>query len=207
MIQIKKGSIALLLVGATLFSVSCKNEKAENEKVVITDTTIIEKHTDTINGVSDTIRTTKTTTRIIGTARPNPAKKGKKGIVKADFSSVIVPNEKIVIEMDKDGIYNKADIMPTYPGGEKALRKFVENNIVYPEAAIEDGVEGTVLVIFAIDEMGNIYTPKLKNDVVGYGLDEEALRVVSKMPKWNAGSIKGKNVKTRFTLPITYMLD
>ena len=125
----------------------------------------------------------------------------------ADISTAVQKIDNMPMEMDKEGYYNHVDVLPSYPGGQKALEKFVEKNIVYPNNALNEGVEGTVNVLFAVDENGKVYTPMTKGDKVGYGLDEEAARVISKMPKWNPGSIKGKNVKTRFTLPITFQID
>jgi TonB family protein len=64
-----------------------------------------------------------------------------------------------------------------------------------------------VNVHFLVDEKGNISNVTTVGNKVGYGLDEEAVRVVSKMPKWNPGQVKGKNVKTWRTLPIMYRLE
>lgn len=142
-----------------------------------------------------------------GVAKPNTAKAHGKGQI------IFQPNwEKTydqqyantVIEMDQEGIYSRAEIKPSFPGGEKALAKFIQDNIVYPDAALEQGVEGTVNVNFAVDENGKVYTPKIKGNREGYGLDEASLDVVSKMPKWNPGQIKGKNVKSYYTLPISF---
>ncbi|NCI45871.1 energy transducer TonB [Sediminibacterium soli] len=111
------------------------------------------------------------------------------------------------MEADREGVYNRAEIMPAYPGGEKELRKFIERNIVYPEAALDNEVQGTVKISFAVDEQGRIYNPGVISPRLGNGLEDEALRVVRQMPKWTPGQIKGKNVKTRFTLPITYQIS
>jgi TonB family protein len=111
------------------------------------------------------------------------------------------------IQADREGIYNRADIMPSYPGGEKELRRFIEKNIEYPRQALDNETEGTVRIEFAVDERGNIYRPMVTTPNLGNGLEEEALRVVKLMPKWSPGQINGKNVKTRFTLPITYQIS
>lgn len=151
------------------------------------------KNTDTGKTKIDTAKTKKTSMR-------NPSRKGKAMLVSADKKD----NSKI--EMDKEGVYNRAEIMPSFPGGEKALSAYIENNIQYPESAMDNGTEGTVVLTFAVDETGKVYAPKLVSQKVGDGLEEEAMRVVSKMPKWNPGRIKGKNVKTKFTLPIHFVL-
>jgi len=144
----------------------------------------------------------------IGIAKPNPKKKKGKG------SAQYIANKnweaqynKLAMEMDKEGIYSRTEIKPSYPGGEAALAKFIQNNIEYPERALDEGVEGTVDVMFAVDENGKVYTPFVKGSRQGYGLDEEATKVVSRMPRWNPGQIKGKNVKSYYTLPISFQIQ
>lgn len=147
---------------------------------------------------------------MIGRAKPNPDKKRGKGtiVLQSDWEKEYEKrNTNAAIEMDKEGIYNRAEIKPSFPGGEKALAKFIQDNIVYPETAIDNGVEGTVEVIFAVDENGKVYTPRLKGVKEGYGLDEASLTVVGKMPKWNPGQIKGKNVKSYYSLPISFVIN
>lgn len=145
-----------------------------------------------------------------GKAIPNPAKKKGKGVIvlQSDWQKNYDQEyANLVIEMDKEGIYNRAEIKPSYPGGEKALAKFIQENIVYPEDAIDNGVEATVDVVFAVDEAGRVYTPRIKGEREGYGLDQASLDVVSKMPKWNPGQIKGKNVKSYYSLPISFVIN
>lgn len=108
--------------------------------------------------------------------------------------------------MDKEGFYKNTEILPAYPGGHKALERFFENNIVYPDAATENSAEGTVKLTFAVDENGKVYNPVTIGDTIGYGIEAEAIRVFNKMPKWTPGKIKGKNVKTKYTLPIRFQL-
>jgi len=136
-------------------------------------------------------------------AKPNAAKKGHKGSARV---AIHTPNYTARIEADKKGVYNYAEVPPTFPGGEKQLDKFVADNIQYPQDAMDNGVEGTVYVNFAVDERGNVYSPQVKGGKLGYGLDEEAMNVIKKMPKWTPGSVKGKNVKTYYNLPITFTL-
>ncbi len=145
-----------------------------------------------------------------GIAKPNPAKAHGKGqiVFQTDWDKAYDQQyANMVIEMDKEGIYSRSEIKPTFPGGEKALAKFIQDNIVYPEPALEEGVEGIVNVSFAVDENGKVYTPKIKGDWEGYGLDQASLDVVSKMPRWNPGQIKGKNVKSYYNLPISFQIQ
>lgn len=108
---------------------------------------------------------------------------------------------------DKNGIYNRADIMPQFPGGEAALDNYIQTSIQYPQQALNNDKEGTVFVRFAIDENGKVMKATILGNQLGYGLDEEALRVVNDMPAWMPGKIKGKTVKVYYTLPIAYTLQ
>jgi len=157
---------------------------------------------DTTAVHADNAGTTTDTKKSI--VKHTPTKKGHKGEARI---TVYSPRYTGKMEEDKEGIYNYTEIKPMFPGGEAELAKFIKANIQYPQAAIDDGVEGTVMVTFAVNENGKVFSPKLKEEKVGYGLDEEALAAVRKMPKWTPGRIKGKNVKTYYDLPITFSLE
>lgn len=134
-------------------------------------------------------------------------KKGTKG--RASINMESMRGTKTTSAMrDADGIYSWADVMPMYPGGEDALQKFVEDNIEYPEQAIENGAEGDVRVVFTVDEKGRVTNIKATGDNnVEYGMKEEAVAVMNKMPAWTPGKVNGKSVKTRMTLPIVYRIE
>jgi TonB family protein len=136
-------------------------------------------------------------------AKPDPSKKGKKGKVSI---TMVAPTTGEMIP-DNEGVYANAEVLPGFPGGQKGLEKFFEDNIQYPADASDNGVEGVVNIKFAVDENGKVYAPKVTSDNIGYGIEQEALRVFNKMPKWTPGKIKGKNVKTRFTLPVRFQLS
>jgi len=137
----------------------------------------------------------------VATAPVKKIRKPRVTLAKADV-------ENVKIERDKDGVYNKVETMPTYPGGEAALQTFVENHVNYPQQAVDQNAEGTVRVSFIVDEKGNVVKPSVISGVTGNtALDEEALRVVQQMPKWKPGMVKGKTVKTRLSLPITFQLE
>jgi len=109
---------------------------------------------------------------------------------------------------DKEGVYSNVQVMPEFPGGQKALANYVNNHVEYPQQAIDDNTTGTVKVSFVVDENGKITSAHLINgSKVGKGLDEEALKVVNGMPSWKPGKVKGKNVKTRLELPISFQFD
>lgn len=204
----KKTVSAVLSISlCSLFVVGCNN--GENKDAVTPNATIATDTATMAVSPSDSAAMNNSTTTMtadsMSTTRvvPNPAKKGKKGMV------TIAMNDKKTGEdmdaMDKEGYYT--NVYPSYPGGDKALESFFEKNIQYPSNASDNGVEGTVTISFTVDEKGNISSPKTSNPTIGYGLEEEALRVFKKMPSWKPGSLKGRNVKTRFNLPVRFQLE
>lgn len=96
---------------------------------------------------------------------------------------------------------------PEFEGGIKALGDFIRNNIVYPELAKEIGKEGTVYISFIIDEKGQVESSKVLKGI-GAGCDEEATRVVNKLPKFKkpGKNAAGKPVKVIFNIPIAFRL-
>lgn len=96
---------------------------------------------------------------------------------------------------------------PEFEGGLKALRDFIAKNVVYPGPAREAGREGTVYVSFIIDEKGEVESSKVLKGI-GYGCDEESMRVINKIPKFKKpGKNKfGMPVKTIFNIPIAFRL-
>lgn len=205
-INTKTVTLFMGLMAITLGIVSCKSGADSNQ--AIADSLQAKITADSIAKVNQ--EQSMQQTAVAGVAQPNPEKKHGKGKVIFQTEQEARYEKEyaaMVIEMDKEGIYNRAEIKPTFPGGQDALAKFIQENIVYPDAAIENGVEATVDVIFAVDENGKVYTPRLKSQTQGYGLDEASLNVVSKMPRWNPGQIKGKNVKSYYTLPISFMIN
>jgi protein TonB len=96
--------------------------------------------------------------------------------------------------------------MPIFPGGEEELYKYVASSVVYPTAAKESGITGTVIVTFIVEKDGSVTNVKILKGIGG-GCDEEALRVVKAMPKWSPGKQDGKPVRVQFNLPIRFSLE
>ena len=103
-------------------------------------------------------------------------------------------------------IYRFAEVMPEFPGGTDALYKYLSENIQYPDSAQLHGIEGKVNIKFVVDENGDISNVSSMRRPIGYGIEEEAIRVVKSMPKWKPGKNNGKTVKTYFTVPILFVL-
>jgi TonB family protein len=106
---------------------------------------------------------------------------------------------------DKDPKKEKKFLnMPTYPGGTKALKEFINNNLKYPPAAIKKNIEGTVVVSYDIDHQGLISNIHLIKSL-GFGCDEEAVRLVSLL-QFNQSYNKGIRVKKTMKLRVDFQL-
>ena len=95
---------------------------------------------------------------------------------------------------------------PSYPGGDEARIKFLQENMKYPEEAKELGVQGKVFVTFVVEVDGSITDVKVLRGI-GSGCDDEAVRVVKSMPKWIPGKQRGVPVRVQFNLPINFKLQ
>ena len=94
---------------------------------------------------------------------------------------------------------------PEFPGGMAELMKYLQKNIRYPQICKEQRVQGRVIVQFVVNADSTITDVNVVKPVNPY-LDQEALRVVKAMPKWNPGKQRGEPVRVRFTLPVTFRL-
>lgn len=98
-----------------------------------------------------------------------------------------------------------AEVMPQFPGGSGALKSYLESHKKYPEHARENELEGKVYVQFIVNADGSLSNIRLARGI-GFGCDEEALRLVQSMPAWTSGTHQGQAVPVRYTLPITFVL-
>lgn len=110
----------------------------------------------------------------------------------------------------EDGTYpylsNEVDEVATFMGGSNALNKWLSNNIRYPEAAQQNDIKGRVVVKALINKDGSIEKTEIERKV-DRDLDREAIRVVSKMPKWNPAKKDGKDVSSWVSIPVIFNLN
>ena len=111
-------------------------------------------------------------------------------------------DEEVVEEQE---IFMVVENAPAFPGGDVARMKFLQDNIKYPQMARESGIQGTVYVTFVVERNGNVTDVKILRGIGG-GCDEEAVRVVQNMPKWEPGKQRGKPVRVQFNMPIKFTL-
>jgi protein TonB len=192
-----RGTIwALAMAGSVFFMTACNNSdytKSPSENTPA--------NTDT--AMSNAPATDTSSASVSASKAKNSATNSKRKVSVGRMSE----SKMSTMKPDKDGVYEMTDVRPAYPGGQAALEDYINNHIEYQQPAIDNNTEGTVDVQFVVDENGNVSNAKVIGNQLGSGLDEEAVRVISGMPKWTPGKVKGKDVKTRMVLPITYKLE
>ena len=127
-------------------------------------------------------------------------------------AAIIHPNGMVrgaiehVLGIPKDTtVYRVVEVMPSYPGDMEALYKFLGQQMHYPKEALENGIEGRVVVSFVVEEDGRLThfeaisspSPLLSN---------EAIRVLRQMPRWNPAKRMGRNVRCQYNIPVMFRL-
>ena len=117
--------------------------------------------------------------------------------------------EEIIVEEkkpEKEEVFRAVEQMPQFPGGDGELMKFLRDNIVYPAMAQENNVQGKVIVQFVVTKTGDIGEVKVVKSV-DRDLDNEAVRLVKKLPKFIPGRMNGQAVNVWYTLPVQFKLQ
>jgi TonB family protein len=113
-----------------------------------------------------------------------------------------------VEEKKQDEILSVAEVIPEFPGGMEAMKKYLGDNVKYPQMEMENGIEGKVYLRFVVDELGKLSDIKVLRGVNGGpGCDKEARRVVQAMPDWKPAMNKGKACKVYMTIPVVFRLN
>jgi TonB family protein len=125
--------------------------------------------------------------------------KGKNGVIiitsKQEEQRHIIDGEKAFVVVEQ---------MPQFPGGENAMREFIQKTLKYPEDAKKNKVQATVIVNFVIDKEGRIRNPRIMRG--SPELNDEAMRILNSMPAWAPGKQGGKAVPVSYTIPIKFVL-
>jgi len=114
----------------------------------------------------------------------------------------VVFEEEEVAEAE---IFTVVEESPSFPGGDAARIKFLQENIKYPQIARESSIQGTVYVTFVVERTGKVTDVRVLRGIGG-GCDEEAVRVIKAMPNWQPGKQRGKPVRVQFNMPIKFTL-
>lgn len=131
--------------------------------------------------------------------------------IDAEADELTEIEEYIPVEMDEEEsgeaeIFTVVEESPGFPGGDIARIRYLQENIRYPQMARESGIQGTVYVTFVVEKDGRVTDVRILRGIGG-GCDEEAIRVINAMPRWNPGKQRGKPVRVQFNMPIKFTLQ
>ncbi len=126
--------------------------------------------------------------------------KNKQVVIQAPVTAAKVEEE------DDQVVFVVVESMPSFPGGDAALFKYLNDNIKYPVIAQESGIQGRVICQFVVNRDGSIVDIEVVRSV-DKSLDAEAIRVIKNMPKWTPGKQRGKTVRVKYTLPVNFRLQ
>ena len=130
---------------------------------------------------------------------------------KAKYGALIITTVNQQKEIDNEklsqsDVFDEVDEMPQFPGGMAGLMQYLSTNVRYPEDAKEAGAQGRVIVSFFVEKDGSISNARVTKPTYS-SLDEEALRVISAMPKWTPGKQNGEAVRVRYSIPVSFRMN
>ena len=176
-----------MLSGVMFISCNSDADKTQSATTTTADTSMMAKPDNNMSSTPPTSDTSKMNATATTTK--------KKGKVSTMMMTAAASTAKGTMSADAQGYYNSVETLASYPGGQSALDQFVNDNVVYPDEAIQNNKEGTVIVSFGLDENGKVMNAKVTSSpMIGDGLEVEALKVINKMPAWTPGMVKGKNM-------------
>lgn len=105
-----------------------------------------------------------------------------------------------------DSVYTSVEKSAEYPGGIESFYSYLGQNIHYPEYARQKNITGRVIITFVVERNGSVTNIRVLRGI-GYGCDEEAVRVLKESPKWAPGVQKGRVVRQQYTIPINFTLQ
>lgn len=140
--------------------------------------------------------------------------KNKAAISIADIKGTDEINGKDIADLkdileeskEEDQTFSYVEQMPTYPGGIPAMRKYISDHLNYPEEVREAGVQGTVTVQMTVSKTGDVVNIKILKGLDPL-CDQEAVRVISRMPRWIPGKHNGRAVSVLYVIPIVFQIS
>jgi protein TonB len=122
--------------------------------------------------------------------------------------AVAAPSKGVVVEAapEPEKVFTVVEQQPEFQGGASEMYKYLAKNIKYPPAASRANVSGRVFLSFVVNVDGSIQDVQVLKGL-GFGCDEEAMRVVKSMPNWKPGKQSGRAVRVKFNLPVSFQLE
>ncbi len=125
---------------------------------------------------------------------------------KQDISDIIMPDKVNDTTKNPDKVFSSVEVLPSFPGGSENLLIFLGRYLKFPLKAKEANIQGRVFAKFIVEKDGSLTNIKVERGI-GYGCDEEAIRVLKSSPKWNPGMQNGEKVRVSYTIPIFFQLN
>ena len=121
-----------------------------------------------------------------------------------DFVQTVEVKEEVV---EEDQPFLIAETMPSFQGGDlNTFRAWVQQNVRFPQIALENGIQGRVVLSFVIEKDGRLTNIQVLQ-TPDRSLSEEAIRVLSKSPKWSPGKQRNQAVRVKYTLPVDFRVQ
>ncbi|MBO5553606.1 MAG: energy transducer TonB [Paludibacteraceae bacterium] len=127
--------------------------------------------------------------------------------VKEEVKEEVKVEEDEREEADENVVFKIVETMPSFPGGDAALMKYIGDNVRYPAIAQENGIQGRTICQFTVERDGSITDIQVLRSSGDASLDKEAKRVIQSMPRWSPGKQRGKPVRVSYTIPINFRLQ
>ncbi|MBR1716298.1 MAG: energy transducer TonB [Paludibacteraceae bacterium] len=127
--------------------------------------------------------------------------------VKEEVKEEVKVEEDKREEADENVVFKIVETMPSFPGGDAALMKYIGDNVRYPAIAQENGIQGRTICQFTVERDGSITDIQVLRSSGDASLDKEAKRVIQSMPRWSPGKQRGKPVRVSYTIPINFRLQ
>ncbi len=205
---------------------SVLNQPKKEAKVERKQVQIPEKKQEVIKEVKSSIKFTAPVIKKDNEVKPEDQMKTQDELMKtttaigaldvkgnSDNGEVLKVTQRVAdepVKVEKPEVENKVfdvvEQMPSFPGGQGALMKYLSENIKYPVVAQENGVQGRVVVSFVVERDGSITDVNVVRSV-DPSLDREATRVVKAMPKWIPGKQNGSAVRVKYNVPVSFRLQ
>lgn len=126
-----------------------------------------------------------------------------RNVVREHINEIVVEEKKPV---EENKVFTAVEQMPQFPGGDAELMKHIQKNLKYPPVAMENNIQGRVVVQFVVTKTGKVGEVKVVRGK-DPDLDKEAVRVVKTLPDFIPGKMNGQAVNVWYTLPITFILQ
>jgi protein TonB len=121
-----------------------------------------------------------------------------------DESAIMVEEQPGKVQEDK--IFDVVEQQPSFPGGISAMQNWMRENLTYPAVAQENNIQGRVILSIVVEKDGSLGDVKVARSV-DPSLDQAAVQLVKKMPKWNPGKQNGMPVRVKYSIPVSYKLQ